>query len=89
MNSDEPPTRRESGQLAVFEQTVREAISRLATLPADDQVQELTVEAQALLAIFEGWKADPPIGQGRTHAIERVMDLHRNVEHLVAERRGG
>jgi len=84
---DEPPTRRESGQLAVFEQTAREALARLEPLVLDERVEELMAEACALLVIFEGWKTDPPISVARTHIIERVMDLHRNVESLLAERR--
>lgn len=88
MNSDEPPTRRESGQLAVFEQTVREAILHLSDAVLDERAIELSAEAGSLLVIFERWKTDPPIGAERTHAIERVMDLHRNVEAMLAELRG-
>ena len=89
MDDDEAPTHRESGQLAVFEQTAREAIARLSTLvhDPDDSVEELLAEARELLRIFEGWKADPPIGEQRTHVVGRVLDLHRNVESLIAERR--
>lgn len=89
MNSDEPPTRRESGQLAVFEQTVREALARLAEVSPNERIEELSAEAGGLLVVFESWKIDPPIGTDRTHVIERVMDLHRNVEALLAELRGG
>jgi hypothetical protein len=87
MNADEPPTRRESGQLAVFEQAVREALTRLAPLPHEDRVHELEAEALELQRIFESWKTDPPIGEARTHVVARVMDLHRNVEGLIAELR--
>lgn len=87
MDSDEPPTRRESGQLAVFEQTVRDALARLAEVPTSVRVEELSAEASGLLVIFESWKIDPPIGTERTHVIERVMDLHRDVEALLAKLR--
>lgn len=87
--SDEPPTRRESGQLAVFEQTVREALTKLSMIdgPADDELLELEAEGQSLLSTFSAWKTEPPIGSERTRVIERVMDLHRNVESLAASRR--
>jgi hypothetical protein len=89
MNQDEPPTRRESGQLAVFEQTVRDALTKLSgfDLPTDDQLEELEAEGRSLLTTFVNWKTDPPIGADRTRVIERVMDFHRNVENFAASRR--
>lgn len=88
-SSDEPPTRRESGQLAVFEQTVAEALAKLATMPGppDDRTTELRIEGEQLQRIFANWRTDPPIGEERTQTIERVMDLHRSVESLLAESR--
>jgi hypothetical protein len=86
--NDEPPTRRESGQLSVFEETVRESLARLAEVSPNARIEELSAEAGGLLAVFESWKSEPPIGAERTRVIERVMDLHRNVESLLAELRG-
>jgi len=88
-SDDDPPTRPESGQLAVFEQTVRDALTRLSSIdsPADDELLELEAEGKSLLLTFSTWKTDPPIGTERTRIIERVMDLHRNVENLAASRR--
>lgn len=89
MAADEPPTRRESGQLLVFEQTVSEALAKLNAMTAtpDDRVTELRFEGEQLLRIFANWRTDPPIGEERTRTIERVMDLHRNVESLLADSR--
>jgi len=87
MNSDEPPTRRESGQLAAFEQTVREALTRLTPIMHDVEVETLAREARDLVDVFESWHQNPPIGMERTKVIERVLDLHRNVENLLAARR--
>ena len=89
MGMDDVPTHRESGQLAVFEQTAVESLAKLDALqgPDDEQVRELKVEATSLVAVFQSWHTDPPIGEARSHAIERVMDLHRNVESLIAARR--
>jgi|HubBroStandDraft_6_1064221.scaffolds.fasta_scaffold770110_2 hypothetical protein len=88
-SSDEPPTRRESAQLAVFEQTVTEALVKLAAIPdpPDDRTTELRIEGEQLQRIFANWRTDPPIGEERTQTIERVMDLHRSVESLLAESR--
>ena len=82
-----PPPRRESGQLAVFEQTAREVLARLAEVTPNERSEELSAEARGLLTVFESWKIDPPLGTERTHASKRVMDLHRNVEVLLAELR--
>lgn len=87
MNSDEPPTRRESGQLAAFEHTVREALTRLAPIMHDAEVEALAREARDLVSVFESWHQNPPIGMERTKVIERVLDLHRNVESMLAARR--
>jgi len=84
----EIPTHRESGQLAVFEQTAAESLTKLESIfEEDDAVRELKAEAVSLLGVFRSWHTDPPISQERARAIERVMDLHRNVESLLARRR--
>ena len=86
MNSDEPPTRRDSGQLAVFEQTARDALARLEAIGVDARIADLIVEARALLNVFENWKTAPLFSEERTQLIERVIDLHRSVEVLLSER---
>jgi len=85
----EIPTHRESGQLAVFEQTAAESLTKLDSLadPVGDVARELKAEAVSLLGVFRSWHTEPPIGEERARAIERVMDLHRNVESLLASRR--
>jgi hypothetical protein len=85
----EMPTHRESGHLAVFEQTAVESLAKLESLPEpiDDEVRELKAEAVSLLGVFRSWATEPPIGEERARAIERVMDLHRNVESFLAGHR--
>jgi hypothetical protein len=88
VNKNEPPTLRQSGPVAVLQLTVQEAQERLGRLAPDERVQELHAEARELLNVFEGWKTAPPTGEERSHVVERVMDLHRNVEEELAERGG-
>ena len=83
MPSDETPTVRPSGTVAVFEQTLIEAIARLDGL-ADGE--ELRRDAGALLALFRSWKVRAPNPEERAAAISRLMDVHRASEELASKR---
>ena len=86
MPSDEVPTVRPSGTLAVFERTLAEAIDKLDGLPASDEGGEWRREAVALQALFRSWKLRAPPPEDRAAAISRLMDVHRAVEELAAKR---
>jgi len=84
--SDEVPTVRPSGTLAVFEQTLVEAIAKLEGLPASDEREELRRDAVAMQALFRSWKVRAPSPEERAAAISRLMDVHRAVEELASKR---
>ncbi len=86
MPSDDVPTVRPSGTVAVFEQTIVEAIERLDSLPASDEVTELRREIVALQALFRSWKVRVPNPEERATAISRLMSLHRASEELATRR---
>ena len=86
MPSDEVPTVRPSGTLAVFEQTIVEAIEKLEGLPASDEREELRRDAVAMQALFRSWKVRAPSPEERAAAISRLMDVHRAVEELASKR---
>lgn len=86
MPSDEVPTVRPSGTLAVFEQTLVEAIAKLEGLPASDEREELRRDAVAMQALFRSWKVRAPSPEERAAAISRLMDVHRAVEELASKR---
>jgi hypothetical protein len=81
--SDDVPTVRPSGTIAVFEQTLVEAIARLEGLP---EAEELRRDAGALLALFRSWKVRAPNPEERAAAISRLMDVHRASEELASKR---
>jgi len=84
--SDEVPTVRPSGTIAVFEQTLVEAIAKLEGLPASDEREELRRDAVAMQALFRSWKVRAPSPEERAAAISRLMDVHRAVEELASKR---
>lgn len=86
MPSDEVPTVRPSGTIAVFEQTLVEAIAKLEGLPASDEREELRRDAVAMQALFRSWKVRAPSPEERAAAISRLMDVHRAVEELASKR---
>ncbi len=77
---------RPSGTLAVFEQTLVEAIERLDGLEASDEVAEVRREVVALQALFRSWKVRAPNPEERSAAISRLMDVHRASEELASKR---
>jgi hypothetical protein len=85
---DDAPTPRSSGSLAVFEQTVTEAIQKLDACAPNDDSAELRQEAVALQALFRSWRVRTPGPEDkeRTSAITRLMALHRAVEEHLAAR---
>ena len=84
---DDAPTVRPSGTLAVFEQTIVEAIVKLDGLPASDEGVELRREVLSLQTLFRAWKVRTPSVEERRAAIVRLMDAHRAVEELAARKR--
>ena len=84
MSSDDVPTVRPSGTIAVFEQTLVEAIGKLSSMLPSDDVTDLRREAVALRSLFRAWKMRTPQPEERAAAISRLMDLHRSVEELAS-----
>jgi len=77
-DDDEAPTPKESGSLAIFEETCNEAIGKLAG--DDGEIADaLRHEARQLLVELRSWKTAPPDVVARANVISRVMDLHRAV----------
>lgn len=87
MSSDDTPTPRVSGSIAVFLQTAIEAIDKLDSLPPTEESAELRREAVALQALFKSWDVRAPRSEDRAQALSRLMDLHRAVAEYVAVRR--
>jgi hypothetical protein len=85
--SDDVPTVRPSGSLALFEQTLVEAIEKLDGLPKSDECADLRREAVATQALFRSWKVRTPEPKARAAAISRLMGLYRAVEELAARSR--
>ncbi len=84
--SDDVPTVRPSGTVAVFEQTLVEAIDRLNNLPPSEESVDLRREIVALQALFRSWKVRVPSPADRAAAISRLMDVHRASEELASKR---
>ena len=82
---DESPTPKDSGTLAVFEQTCTEAIEKLDALPASELAVDLRREAVALGALFRSWTMRAPLPEERASAVGRLMDLHRAVAELASK----
>ena len=82
-----PITRRDSGSLAVFEKTATEALAKLESMGPDYRGQTLMHEARELLQVLAFWRKRPPLTSERTECVQRVIDLHRNVEEYLATRR--
>ena len=87
MPSDDVPTVRPSGSLALFEETLVESIEKLDGLPASDERAELRREAVATQALFRSWKVRTPEPKIRAAAVSRLMSLYRAVEELAATKR--
>lgn len=84
--TEDAPTVRPSGTIAVFEQTIVESLDRLDGLSASDEGAELRRDAVALQAQFRSWKVRAPSPEERAMAISRLMDVHRAVEELASKR---
>lgn len=82
------PTRKDSGTVAVFEQTAEDALRELERLGLDERGEELLHEARELTTVFRAWRVMKPEGEDRAAAISRVLALHRNVAEYVTLRRG-
>jgi hypothetical protein len=85
--SDDTPTVRPSGTLAVFERTIVEAIERLDGLPTSDEVTDLRREVVAMQALLRTWKVRTPKSEDRAAGVSRLMSLYRAVEELAATKR--
>lgn len=86
MPSDEVPTVRPSGTVAVFESTLAEAAEKLGEFGPEGA--ELRRDVTALQALFRSWKVRAPNPEERAVAISRLMDVHRAVEELATKRFG-
>ncbi len=84
--SDETPTVRPSGTVAVFERTLVEALDRLDNLPPSEESVDLRREIVALQAVFRAWTVRTPSREERTAAISRLMDVHRASEEIASKR---
>lgn len=74
----------------MFEETARVAIEKLDALGnTSEEARVLRADAEELLRIFENWRLTPSVDDDRTRAINRVLDLHRDVEKLAAETKSG
>lgn len=75
---DEVPTRRDSGSLPLFVQSVNESLAELLKEPEDDERNAYVEEARSLLALLESWSTATPLPEERSITIARVLDLYRN-----------
>ena len=82
-SSDDVPTVRPSGSLAMFERTLVEALEKLEGLPDSE---ELRREVVAMQALFRSWKVRTPRAEDRAAGVSRFMTLYRAVEELAAKR---
>ena len=82
-SSDDVPTVRPSGSLAMFERTLVEALEKLEGLPDSE---ELRREVVAMQALFRSWKVRAPRPEDRAAGVSRFMTLYRAVEELASKR---
>ena len=83
-DDEDSPTPKDSGTLAVFEQTCVEALGKLDALPVSEASVDLRREAIALAAMFRSWTTHSPQPAERAAAVTRLMDLHRAVAELAS-----
>jgi IS30 family transposase len=75
-----------SASLPMFEHTAREIADDLGRDPSP-VAQEIARRAREMVELFSSWGAQAPSDEDRAHAIQKVLDLHREAHEYQARRR--
>jgi hypothetical protein len=70
----------------MFEHTAREIAEEMARDPSP-VAQDIARRAREMVELFYSWGAQAPSDEARAHAIQRVLDLHREAHEYQASRR--
>ena len=75
-----------SASLAMFEHTAREIAEEMARDPSPLALA-IARRARDMIELFRSWGAQAPSAEARAHAIQKVLDLHREAHEHQASRR--
>jgi hypothetical protein len=75
-----------SASLPMFEHTAREIAEEMGRDPSP-AAQDIAQRAREMVDLFGSWGAQAPSDEARAHAIQKVLDLHREAQEHKASRR--
>lgn len=74
-----------SASLPMFEHTAREIADEMRRDPSS-VAQDIARRAREMVELFQSWGAKAPSDEARAHAIQKVLDLHREANEFKARR---
>jgi hypothetical protein len=70
----------------MFEHTAREIAEEMGRDPSPTG-QDIARRAREMVELFQSWGGQAPSDEARAHAIQKVLDLHREAHEHKASRR--